>query len=659
MAPETQTIRPGTSNAIPVTLLKKIIGPAWHFKALALSILFLFCIPPVLPAAHPERYNINNYGGDPTGVSDNSGAVTAALSDMLVNSFPSVGGELYFPVGKYLFTSQCLISIPNVTVRGEGMGNTVILRGASLTGPMINFPEVNGRIENLTVDGNGSLTTNTNKEIQFVKSGTEAHGVEVKNYRDRAIGVYDTAQISNCVITGMADPAIPSMGIWMAPPTSSPAPGTPGVNGVVITGNTIKDNGTVAIFACGRNVLINNNFIANNHRQVTPTGGGQIGVLSGLPLTPISNVVISGNVIDGTNGGQYTGGIEIDSGDVTVTGNTVTNNKASGIQIQANITNALVVGNTVRNNGTGLNEGGITVRADIGNFQIIGNHVYDDQPVPTQSYGISVAAGSADNYVIAGNNTSGNKIADFYDGGTGTHKQVYGNLPISVANQFSGDFSARGQVSSVNISSGYANRSGVVAEDYATSLRSIYLSQGGSTATGTFLNTVGKASNAALIFQNQSVGGGGIIATNGASPLRLGTHSIEALKIDGNDQSASFSSDVSANHIGSNSSLPGKTVGAAAGAGATVVLDPNSTDANGKITITTGTAPGTGTLATVLFASSYINSPFPLLSAGGASSAGHISRVHATATTGGITITADTALSPSTSYSFYYVSLGQ
>ena len=77
------------------------------------------------------------------------------------------------------------------------------------------------------------------------------------------------------------------------------------------------------------------------------------------------------------------------------------------------------------------------------------------------------------------------------------------------------------------------------------------------------------------------------------------------------------------------------------------------TDATGMITVTTGTSPTTGALATITFNSAYTISPFVIISSEGPGTAGlnpYISNVSTTS----FTVNALNAPSANTSYSFYY-----
>jgi hypothetical protein len=112
-------------------------------------------------------------------------------------------------------------------------------------------------------------------------------------------------------------------------------------------------------------------------------------------------------------------------------------------------------------------------------------------------------------------------------------------------------------------------------------------------------------------------------------------------------------------HIGGGGPPPKVSAAAAAGKGAVVSLATNSTDLAGQITITTGTKPMAGELATLTFRHSYAAAPFPQICAAGANASRVITAVHVTATAAAMSLIANTALPGSTRLEINYQNLGQ
>jgi hypothetical protein len=72
---------------------------------------------------------------------------------------------------------------------------------------------------------------------------------------------------------------------------------------------------------------------------------------------------------------------------------------------------------------------GIAVGGGSRNFTITGHRAGNVSNRGPNGVGINIATGSAsDNYIIVGNNTTGNNSAGIYDGGIGAHKVVANNL---------------------------------------------------------------------------------------------------------------------------------------------------------------------------------------------------------------------------------------
>ena len=100
------------------------------------------------------------------------------------------------------------------------------------------------------------------------------------------------------------------------------------------------------------------------------------------------------------------------------------------------------------------------------------------------------------------------------------------------------------------------------------------------------------------------------------------------------------------------------TIAAGAGAGTSPTVSVTGTDNSGQITITTGTSPiAAATIATITFASTYLNTPYVVISPANANAAAlyNTTRVYAASSTTAITLTAGSAaLTASTQYIWNY-----
>ncbi len=118
-----------------------------------------------------------------------------------------------------------------------------------------------------------------------------------------------------------------------------------------------------------------------------------------------------------------------------------------------------------------------------------------------------------------------------------------------------------------------------------------------------------------------------------------------------------LSSSKSAQNIASRTTTA-PTIAAGTGAGTSPTVSIAGTDNSGQITVTTGTSPtAAATIATVTFASTYLNTPYVVISPANANAAALYSttRVYATSSTSAITLTAGSAaLTASTQYIWNY-----
>ena len=308
---------------------------------------------------------------------DSVPALTKALSDL-----PPDSSVLDLPEGTYTIASTWSIRRAGVTVRGAGMGRTVLIRDPQFDGVMVNVDGANSTIANLALDGNG-----TERVIFLNRPGDMADTIEVKNFTHIGIAVPALAfgcRISHCVVTGNPDLPQGSMAIWhdagKGPlPVSDP---------LVIDHNTVTGSG---IYCTGGRVEIQHNYLSKNH-CVAGGGGGQMDI--GNAFTTNTVAIISGNtIVDGCN--IKSGGIEMGGGDFTVTNNTIRNHGLAGIGVGHNAIRAKISGNTISNSGRYIadknkppNRSGIYVAYGARNIEISGNRCFDDQPSKTQTWGV-------------------------------------------------------------------------------------------------------------------------------------------------------------------------------------------------------------------------------------------------------------------------------
>ena len=336
--------------------------------------------------------------------------------------------------GVYTIGSTWTISKPGVTVRGAGIGKTILIRDPKFDGVMVKMDAEKSTVSDLTLDGNGTATV-----ISLNRPGAVADTIEVKNFAH--IGIAAPApdcRISKCLVSGFGNPAIESIGIWHdAGKISANAT-------ITIDHNTIKDNGNNGIYCTGGKVTIADNQLSGNHRSTTP-GGGQIDI--GNAFTTNTDALITGNtVLNG--GGIKTGGMELGGGTFTIRNNTVRGHAAGGIGLGHNVIKATISGNAISNSGRNIAEkntpqvrSGIYVMYGAINVEISSNRCFDDQPHKTQTWGIILAGPPArpdprfspkaiEHVIIKGNDLRGNIHSEgLLDEGRTRDRMISGNLP--------------------------------------------------------------------------------------------------------------------------------------------------------------------------------------------------------------------------------------
>jgi hypothetical protein len=315
----------------------------------------------------------------------------------------------------FTLSSTLNITKQNVFVLGAGVSSTVVRRGSSLnSGDLISVWGTNFKISKVTLDGNA--VPQLAEELGLWGADPVVDGIEVRNNASVGIAVATAgAKIVNSRIVGLASPTVGCMGIWFD---------SPRVERLVISDNVVTDQRLNGIFGSGRNIEISRNFLSGNHRQVFPTGGGQICIKG---VTTNANISIVGNTVE-AGGGVVTSGVEIDGPPVNIVWNTIRGQNLFGIILQSGFGHQ-VIGNVIGNSGTRVfPEPGIEVAAGVSGFRVAGNRVYDDQTVKTQSVGVQVESGPSRDYVIAGNDLRGNLFGGISDGGFGANRKVYGNL---------------------------------------------------------------------------------------------------------------------------------------------------------------------------------------------------------------------------------------
>jgi hypothetical protein len=285
------------------------------------------------------------------------------------------------PEGTYTIGSTWVISRPGVTIRGAGIGKTILMRDPQFSGLLVKMDAKGSTISNLTLDGNGTGTV-----IGLNSDRVAADRIDVKNFTHIGIAVPSSGcRITNSVVTGFGSADAPSMGIW------HDAGKLPTTSTITIDHNAITNNGMCGIYCTGGEVVVANNVINGNHIIANP-GGGQIDIGNAFTRNTVASIK-KNTITDG--GAPKAGGIELGGGKFTVVGNTIRNHGESGVGVGHNAIGAVIADNTISNCGRNVadankpqNRAGIYIMYGAENVEIAGNRCFDDQANKTQTYGI-------------------------------------------------------------------------------------------------------------------------------------------------------------------------------------------------------------------------------------------------------------------------------
>jgi hypothetical protein len=404
---------------------------------------------PALKRYTADTFNVRDYGARGDGTTDDTAAIQATVTAATASGSAGV----YFPGGRpgYNVSAPIVVNASSPLVLfSDGPGSGMILP-SSLTADVFQ----------VTTSGNAKVVfqglhvffttraTTAGIVFRFMVAGSLGSGVHncsvLNGYSIVSFeGTGDQGTfISNLEVQGAKGNAIQFL--------SGFAGNAMVANCILNTDST--NNGAAILMQAG-----DGNSFANIQSQgfavgveVTPPAGQAV-LDSNFVDVGMDNAARSGTgvgwVFDGTAAGaQVTGvamtqcwsganyggaGISFNKVDnITLIGCLAMDNAREGIFFSGTCSNALVHGCCVSGNGQLPGTfAGILVGAGMSNFSITGNRCGPTPRTPssTQAYGISVATGASDYYVIANNLVSGNTTAGVGDGGTGTHKSVTGNV---------------------------------------------------------------------------------------------------------------------------------------------------------------------------------------------------------------------------------------
>lgn len=235
----------------------------------------------------------------------------------------------------YILNHKIVLLNPGIILKGDSINGTIFSRNYNVSDDLIRIRGNNDKLQDFTVDGNSknNIGNSGSEEIGIVSNNVQIYNIEVKNFSH--IGIASNGKyvnINSCKIYGNSTASpFSSYGIWSASLTSI----------ITIQNCDIENNELSGIYGGGYTNIINN-YLSGNHIQTSPVGGGQIAVDAGTNI--FSNIF--GNIIL-NGGGIYTDGVEIGSGNSTITNNYVTS-PDDGIVIDQGPVNAIISDNIIK-----------------------------------------------------------------------------------------------------------------------------------------------------------------------------------------------------------------------------------------------------------------------------------------------------------------------
>lgn len=331
-------------------------------------------------------------GGVPTFRPEDYGSVTTAANVAIsaaIAAADDAGGGIVQLERRTYPLAAAIEYLPGVTLRGVGMGLSILKLNAAVDGHCIQRLGTGagefGLIADLTCDGNdANQTTGTGAGIVLRNISTHAiERVEVKNCRGQGIALLSTnvdmsrLRVQDCYIHDVCSNSTALGGIAIG--------GTNDVDSVMVAGNWLKnigdgdptgDTGIGIVFSGAgtqKRIIIEGNEIEacqasgislqanvsdiqieNNYIFDVAKGTGG----NGIHLATASQALIKGNTIDTTGasadpGIEITGDVLVNNSDVTVEGNRLFGCKSTSIWV-GTVNRCTVRGNLIRTTTAGV-----------------------------------------------------------------------------------------------------------------------------------------------------------------------------------------------------------------------------------------------------------------------------------------------------------------
>ena len=306
-------------------------------------------VPRTVQAKLRECLSVLDFGADPTGSTDSTAAINAAIT--AANA--AGGGKVYFPAGLYLIgTTTHVVMLSNVSLVGAGWASKIKLANntpisASLAGIVANSC-TNISVRDLYLDGNRANQTILTGLLRIdACSNVDVCGNVMVNCNNVCVYFVNGCSHVLCNENIMVD----SHGTNIKVGHES--------SDIIIDGNSLYDTGAFTAHNDGFimtrfGTTGQKNIVISNNSMISPNGAG---LAMALWLISGNNITVSGNSIEVGSPTASTVYVDAEASmrDIAISGNTIyaPSGGISGIRVLErsagkNISRLAISGNTIR-----------------------------------------------------------------------------------------------------------------------------------------------------------------------------------------------------------------------------------------------------------------------------------------------------------------------
>ncbi|MGO8746714.1 MAG: glycosyl hydrolase family 28-related protein [Thermoguttaceae bacterium] len=395
--------------------------------------------------------NVKAFGAKGDGVTDDTAAINACISACGVKG----GGAIYFPSGKYVISSTILINHSHVAILGAGWGNTVFVPrlpagdvfvfGDKTHAPVLNkmadfsihpsVPMTSGALIHVQ-NGNGIILSDFEIDGGFsglsiddlsLQSGVHVRDFIIVNTRHAAILIGQNSpppyQPNEVFLTnGTISQCLIGLDLIY-------------VDGLYVSALSIYKSANVGVrFGPTEKTVVSDSLFVNCVTDSTVSGDGWQFTGSGV----IANIALD-NCVTSYNHGN---GVSVQPGTrlngLGIRGGIYQFCENAGISVNSTqAKNILIQGVQVGFNSKAARGqyAGIYFAAGVSDFTVdacmigaVGTMTFVAKNL--QGWGIMVAEGGSDGYIITNNRSVSNTAGGVRDGGSGKNKTVSGNVAV-------------------------------------------------------------------------------------------------------------------------------------------------------------------------------------------------------------------------------------